>query len=150
MSETDNLKIARSVIGAMNDHHADRYASLLDEGYVGESDAVPAPVRGREAARQMMQSYLTAFPDVHYDVESMMASGDSVITRWKATGTHKGELAGVAPTNRRMELHGCTVSEYKNGKVMRAWLYWDTGHLLRQIGVTVPALGKAGSTKASS
>jgi hypothetical protein len=27
------------------------------------------------------------------------------------------------------------VAEVRNGKVVRTWVYWDTGHLLRQLGV---------------
>jgi len=27
------------------------------------------------------------------------------------------------------------VAEFKNGKTVRQWIYWDTGHLLRQLGV---------------
>jgi predicted ester cyclase len=42
---------------------------------------------------------------------------------------------GIPPTNRHAETHGCTVAEIKNGKAVRTWGYWDTGHLLRQLGV---------------
>jgi hypothetical protein len=37
---------------------------------------------------------------------------------------------GIAPTNRRAETHGCTIAEIRNGKIVRSWVYWDTGHLL--------------------
>ena len=57
------------------------------------------------------------------------------MTRYTATGTHRGDLMGIAPTNRRAETHGCTIAEIKNGKIIRSWIYWDTGHLLRQLGI---------------
>jgi hypothetical protein len=31
--------------------------------------------------------------------------------------------------------HGCSVGQLKNGKAFHDWIYWDTGHLLRQLGV---------------
>jgi hypothetical protein len=30
--------------------------------------------------------------------------------------------------------HGCTVSQYRNGRPAHDWIYWDTGHLLKQLG----------------
>lgn len=48
------------------------------------------------------------------------ASGDHVATRWRSTEHHRGELMGIRPTNLRVEIHGCTVSEFKNGKVAHA------------------------------
>jgi predicted ester cyclase len=57
------------------------------------------------------------------------------VTRWTATGTHRGDLKGVPPTNRRAVTNGCSVTQFKNGKAVHNWLYWDTGHLLKQLGV---------------
>jgi len=37
---------------------------LLDDDFVSESDTVPAPLRGREAARQSMQMHMKAFPEL--------------------------------------------------------------------------------------
>jgi len=90
---------------------------------------------GREVGRQFMQIYVGAFPDLRLDNEQILGSGDFVVARWPATGTHRGELMGIAPTNRRATTHGCTVYEVRNGRITHEWIYWDTGHLLRQLGV---------------
>ncbi len=135
MADTDNMRIARESIGAWNAHDPEHLVKLLAKEYVAESDTLSVPTRGHEGARQVMKTYVRAFPDLHFDVEQMLASGDHVVTRWRATGTHRGELMGVQPTNRHAETHGCTVGEFKNHKIVREWLYWDTGNLLRQLGV---------------
>jgi predicted ester cyclase len=49
--------------------------------------------------------------------------------------THNGDLMGIPPTRRRGETHGCSVVEIRDGKAVRTWVYWDTAHLLRQLGV---------------
>jgi steroid delta-isomerase-like uncharacterized protein len=108
---------------------------LLDEKHVWETDTLPAPVVGRDGYRQAMQMYITAFPDLHFRIDQMLPSGDYVVTRYTATGTHNGELMGIPPTRRRAEIHGCTVVEVRNNKASRSWVYWDTGSLLRQLGV---------------
>lgn len=136
MSEQDNVRIAQEAFDAWNAHDPKRVAALHDEQFVMESDTLPAPLRGREAERQFVEMYLQAFPDLHFTVEQMLASGDYVVTRWHAIGTHRGELMGIPATNRRGEgIHGCTVIEVKNGKIARTWLYWDSATLLRQLGV---------------
>lgn len=54
-------------------------------------------------------------------------------------------VVGVAATQRRVELHGCTVNEIKNGKSVHTWVYWDSRHLFRQLGV-LPGPAQAGAT----
>ena len=135
MSEQDNLAIARQSWDAWNAHDANAWIKLLHDSHVTESDTVPGPIRGREGARPFIEMYLTAFPDLHFTVDQMIVSGDFVVSRYTATGTHRGDLAGIAPTGRHAETHGCVVSEIKNGQIMRQWLYWDSAHLLRQLGV---------------
>jgi steroid delta-isomerase-like uncharacterized protein len=134
MLDQNNLLTTRKLCDAWNAHDAGRYAAMLDQSHVWESDTLPAPARGRQAAQEAMQMYVHAFPDLRFDIEQMLASGDHVVTRWRSTGHHRAELMGISPTNRRAEIHGCTVSEFKHGKVAHAWVYWDTGHLLRQLG----------------
>ncbi len=140
MSEQQNMQVAREAINAWNAHDPDRLIKLLAEDYVSESDTLPAPVRGRESARGVFQMYLRAFPDLHFEMEQLLPSGNYVVTRWHATGTHGGELMGVPATNRRAETHGCSVVEYRDGQMVRELVYWDTGNLLRQLGV-LPAPG---------
>jgi len=82
-----------------------------------------------------MQMYIAAFPDLHFSIDQLLPSGDFVVTRYTATGTHNGDLMGILPTKRRAEVHGCTVMEVRNSTVVRSFVYWDTGHLLRQLGV---------------
>ncbi len=90
-----------------------------------------------------MEMYLHAFPDLHFEIEQMLACGDYVVTRWHSTGTHKGELMGIPATNRRGEgLHGCTVHEVKDGKLQHDWVHWDALTLLRQLGVMPAAPGR--------
>jgi hypothetical protein len=42
---------------------------------------------------------------------------------------------GIPPTNRRAITNGCTVSQVRSGKIVHEWLFWDTGHLMKQLGV---------------
>ena len=133
--EHENVRIVREGWDAWNAHDSESAAKNLDEKHVWETDTLPAPVVGRDGYRQAMRMYVTAFPDLRFTIDQLLSSGDYVVTQYTATGTQKGELMGIPPTNRRAETHGCTVAEIRNGKVIRTCVYWDTGHLLRQLGV---------------
>lgn len=61
----DNIKIVRNIFDAWNKHDSDRYVKLLDEKHVVESDTIPAALTGREAGRQFMEMYVSAFPDLN-------------------------------------------------------------------------------------
>src|SRR4029077_10811434 len=131
----DAIDIIRESINAWNAHDPDGVAKLVSNDFVSEADTLPAAVRGPDAVRQEVQMYVRAFSDLHFEVEQMLSSGDYVMLRWLATGTHDGELMGIPATNKRVVTHGCTVEEVRKGKMVREWVYWDTGNMLRQIGI---------------
>jgi len=112
------------------------FVKRLDTKTIWESDTFPAPFVGHDGARQFVKLYLTAFPDLHLDVEAILPAGEShVVVRWRSSGTHKGPLANIPATGRKGGVHGCTVMEVKNQKIAHAWVYFDNAHLLRQLGV---------------
>jgi steroid delta-isomerase-like uncharacterized protein len=131
----DATAIVRQMIDAWNAHDPDGVARHVSSDFVSESDTLPAALRGPEAVRHAVQMYVRAFSDLHFEIEQILASGDYVTTRWVATGTHDGELMGVPPTKKRIATHGCTVEEIRNDKLVREWIYWDTGNMLRQMGI---------------
>ena len=135
MSEQDNLQLMKKVFDASNAHDIDRVIDLCDDAVVGESDTLPESLKGREALRRLLRMYSTAFPDARYEIDQMMASGDSVVTRGRVKGTQRGEFKGFAPTNRHFELSFCRVDQFRNGKIVHFWSYWDTGTLMRQLGL---------------
>jgi predicted ester cyclase len=48
--------------------------------------------------------YMAAFRDLRMVPEDVIASGDKVVARVRATGTHKGAFMGLSPTGRRVEV----------------------------------------------
>jgi steroid delta-isomerase-like uncharacterized protein len=134
MSEKENIQLAEQAIAALNARDLDRYLQRIDESYIGESETAPGPIRGPEGVRQTLNNLLTGFPDLRLEIEQILASGDHVVTRVRLNGTHRGNFAGIAPTNKSVSWRGCTVSEVRNGKVIRSRVYADNATLFQQIG----------------
>jgi steroid delta-isomerase-like uncharacterized protein len=136
MAGQDNLHIARENFAAWNAHDVEAFIKRLDTKTIWESDAFPALFAGHEGARQFFTLYITAFPDLHIDMEAILPAGEShVVVRWRSSGTHNGPLANIPATGRKASVHGCSVMEVKNQKIAHAWVYFDNAHLLRQLGV---------------
>ncbi len=84
--------------------------------------------------------YLTAFPDLHFTIEDIVAEGDTVVVRSTARGTHQGELMGIPLTGKQVAVSGISITRIANGKAVEEWFNGDDLGLLQQLGV-VPAMG---------
>ena len=61
------------------------------------------------------------------------------------TATHKGNFAGIAPTNKTIVLHACNVVDIRNGKTIQGRLYADNASLFQQLGaLSLPMATAAG------
>ena len=118
--------------------------SLVDEFYADytlHSPGMP-DVQGTEAFKAFVTMYRSAFPDIHFALEDMVAEGDKVAWRATTRGTHQGELMGIPATGKQVTVAGITLSRLKDGKVVEEWTNWDTLGMLQQLGV-VPELAGA-------
>lgn len=95
------------------------------------------PVSTEEMISRMAAG-LRAFPDLHLDVQSIIAEGDRVTLRITVTATHQGEYLGVAPTNRRVSWHIVEELRFVDGKVAEHWDVMNYLPMLRALG-KVPA-----------
>jgi predicted ester cyclase len=82
--------------------------------------------------------YRAAFPDVRMIVDDVIASDEKVVLRWHSEGTHRGELAGLAPTGVHGSTTGISIDRWQDGKIVEAWAEWDNMGLARQLGAAPP------------
>jgi steroid delta-isomerase-like uncharacterized protein len=96
---------------------------------------------GPEGEKKRATFYRTAFPDLQFTIEDMIAEGDTVTYRWSSTGTHLGPLSVIAPSGKKVNVSGMTFVRFADGKIVEGWVNWDTFSLLQQLGV-VPVIIK--------
>jgi predicted ester cyclase len=114
-----------------------RNLATLDEFIAAEyvlrtaSEGTPAD---REAVRESIAMYLGAFPDLRISIDELLAVGDKVIGRFTFTGTHEGELMGLAPTGRRIAVRQIAMYRIEGGKVVEEWEVSDQLGLMQQLG----------------
>jgi steroid delta-isomerase-like uncharacterized protein len=98
-------------------------------------DQLPADwPRGREGFKRLVQTWRTAFPDLHEHLEFVLADGDRAVGRFRLTGTHRGPFYGLEPTGRRVDIQGVDVARIVDGKIVEYFYHEDTFGLFRQLG----------------
>jgi steroid delta-isomerase-like uncharacterized protein len=110
--------------------------------YVNHDPASPDFGTGPEGVKRTVTLYRNAFPDLLFTIDQMIDAGQLITTRFTSQGTHKGELRGIAPTNKAIRVEGMVVHRISHGRIAEGWVMWDALGLMRQLGV-VPALEKA-------
>jgi steroid delta-isomerase-like uncharacterized protein len=98
--------------------------------------------KGPEGFKQVVTMFRTAFPDLHITVEDMVAEGDKVVSYYTMTGTHKGELMGIAPTDKKVKFSGIVIVRWVGGKEVEARGVGDMLSMMQQLGV-IPPMGQA-------
>jgi len=98
--------------------------------------------KGPEGFKQVVTMFRTAFPDLHITVEDMVAEGDKVVSYYTMTGTHKGELMGIAPTDKKVKFSGIVIVRWVGSKEVEARGVGDMLSMMQQLGV-VPPMGQA-------
>ena len=109
----------------------DRY---LADGFVDHDPPFGGPggAEGMRGAAEMMRA---GCPDWHSEVHSLVAEDDIVVERFTASGTHQGEIRGVAPTGQTLELAGINVFRIRDGKIVERWGRLDELGFFRQLGL---------------
>ena len=81
--------------------------------------------RGRDGFREMQRGFLAALPDIHIEIEDILAEGNRAAIRWRARGTHTGDGLGFPPSGRTIDVRGTTWMVVENGKAIEGWDTWD-------------------------
>ena len=136
MSTEENKALLRrsveEVFSAQGD--IDVADEIFAPDYIGHNPTDPQDVRGPEGAKELASIYRSAFPDVRLSIEEQVAEEDRVVTRWIASGTHQGELMGIAPSGNRVTVSGTSIERIVNGKIEETWDNYDALGMMQQIG----------------
>ena len=116
---TDTMK---QVLDAFNRHDLDAIMEYFSDDcsfdFPRGPEAWGQRFTGKAQVREALAGRFRGIPDVHYgdDVHWISAEGDRGVSEWTLTGT---TTAGV-----KLEVRGCDLWEFKDGKISRKNSYW--------------------------
>jgi steroid delta-isomerase-like uncharacterized protein len=90
---------------------------------------------GREGFTRQWRQWQAAFSDLHFEIEEMVAEGDTVVARWTLTGTHTGPFLGLAPTGRAIRVGGMSMDHLRDGVLVCGFDGWDALGMRQQLGL---------------
>jgi steroid delta-isomerase-like uncharacterized protein len=127
-------EVAQDYLACFNDRDFERVRTLLDPDFTYRgADGVEQ--KGADFAVDLMRMYATAFPDGRIEIESIVEMDGTVLVEFRGSGTHDGELMGIAPTGKKMEIVVCDVLRVEDGMIVSEHEYIDMLAMLQQLGV---------------
>ena len=98
-------------------------------------EAPPGRDRGPESMRGLATMLRSAFPDLHFEIEELIAEGDIVAGRLTMSGTHEGPLMGTPPTGRSVRQDHMHFVRFRDGKAIEHWGVRDDLGMMKQLGL---------------
>ena len=134
MSTERNKEIVRRfVLEALSGRNLSLADEVLAPNYVNRLTGADLA-----AFKGMLTGMSTALSDVRFEIDDLVAEGDSVVARWKMEATHTGSLMGETPTGKRVSSRGLTYYRLVNGQIVEDDPM-SSPDLLQALGIQMPA-----------
>jgi steroid delta-isomerase-like uncharacterized protein len=106
----------------------------------GLVDHNPAPDHEGTLAgfKEKIAGFAAVFPDLEEDLQDVIASGDTVATRWVLTGSQQREFMGIPASGQAIRVEGMNFYRLADGRVTDIWTQFDGLALMQQLGA-IPA-----------
>ena len=118
--ETVTPETLEAIADAFNRHDVDAIMAFFTDDPVFDAPRGPDPCGrrflGTEEVREGFRARFAGIPDVHYGDASHWVSGDRGVSEWTLTGT--------TTDGSRLQLRGCDLWTFRDGKVARKDSYW--------------------------
>lgn len=107
--------------------------TLFSDDFV-DHHPIPGQLPGREGFMNTVELYLSAFPDLQVVNDDVFGSGDRLVIRWTAVGTHEGELLGIPASGNPVTITGIDILRLVDGQIAERWAEDNALELMGQIG----------------
>lgn len=109
---------------------------ILSDDFVWHGGLGPGEEeRGSEAVKEIATAIIEAFPDRRVTQEDTLSQDDKVLIRWSMTGKQTGELMGITPAGKEVNMTGFDLFRIAGGKIVEMWQEVDQLGMMHQLGV---------------
>jgi predicted ester cyclase len=122
----ETLLANKSIVRRFNKEAIERgdehtFSELMAPEFVNRT-AAPGVPSGPDGMLHTFNRVLRpALPDLLVEIHEQIAEGDKVTTRKTIHGTHRGELFGIPPTNKRVAIDVIDIVRLENGRYVEHW-----------------------------
>ena len=109
------------------------FDELLSDNVVNHSVREGMP-NGKESFYFFIINVLRhGFSNLKVDILSQISEGDLVASRKKITATHTGEIFGIAPSHKQVEINIIDIIRLQDGQYVEHWGQSNFEEVLKQI-----------------
>lgn len=120
-TETNKQIVVRFNRECLQEGRPESFEELLSETVVNHSAPAGRP-NGKESFYHFINSVLRiGFPDLKVEILEQVAERDLVTTRKRILATHTGEIFGIPPTNKTVEIKVIDIIRLENGRYQEHW-----------------------------
>ena len=131
----DHVATMRRCYELINSGDIDGFGEFLADDFV-EHEETPGLAPTKEGVLQFFRMYRAAFPDLRFEPQDYIASGDKVVTRVRATGTNTGDFMGMPATGKTMDIELVDIVRFgDDGLGHEHWGVADVMTMMQQLGV---------------
>jgi len=123
--------IAEKWIAAWNSHSPDKMLPLFSDDIVYEDVAFGELSHGKAEVSKFAASEFEAVPDLELKLLRADIHGGHGTIEWSFSGTDKD----IYKTGKKFTVRGVSVIDVRNGKIVRNLDFYDSGTIMRQVGV---------------
>jgi steroid delta-isomerase-like uncharacterized protein len=137
-TETNKATVRRIIEEGWNEGKIAVFDELAAPNWIHHDPGRPH-VRTLEDYKRHVTATRSAFPDIHFTIEDLIAEGDQVVLRWMRRGTHTGDLVTptvrLPATGKQVTVTGITIFRFADGKVVETWNQPDSLGMFQQLGL---------------
>ena len=134
----DHAATIRRMYDLLSAGDIDGFGNLLADDFV-EHEETPGLEPTKEGVKQFFHMYRAAFPDLRMEPQDVVASGDKVVARARATGTNQGEFMGMPATGKSVDVQLIDIIRFgDDGLAREHWGVFDALGMMQQLGA-IPA-----------
>ena len=111
----------------------DGFGDCVADDFV-EHEEMPGLEPSKEGVKQLFHMYRAAFPDLRMEAQDIIASGDKVVARVRATGTQRGEFMGIPATGKSVDVQLIDIIRFgDDGLAHEHWGVFDALAMMQQL-----------------
>lgn len=134
MSLAENKAIVRRWFEETDKGNLDIIDELCAPDYIDHAPPLPDMPLGNAGVREANLRLRDAFPDTIHIIEDQIAEDDKVVTRLRGRGTFTGEILGIPPNGKVVEITGTSIHRLVDGKLVEHWANADLLSFMQQLG----------------
>ncbi|MFP3914427.1 MAG: ester cyclase [Actinomycetota bacterium] len=83
--------------------------------------------------REIVRQWHIGFPDLHFDLHAVVASGEHAAAHATLRGTHRGVWGDLEPTGRSIDAEHMFFFRFEGSWIVEVWELLDRSELRRQL-----------------